>query len=76
MRDPARIGRVLATLRAEWLTQPDTRLTQLIVNATRVSGGVGNYGFTRLYNTEDEDVPAPMAEVIPLLALKHERPNP
>lgn len=56
MRDPARIDRVLAALRAEWLTQPDTRLTQLLVNATGVSNGSANLAFSRLYNTEDEDV--------------------
>lgn len=56
MRDPARIDRVLAALRAEWLAQPDIRLTQLVINATGVSAGVGSYQFTRLYCTEDEDV--------------------
>lgn len=56
MRDPARIDRVLAALRAEWLTQPDARLTQLVINATGVRSEQGNYAFARLYQTEDEDV--------------------
>ena len=56
MRDPARIDRVLAALRAEWLAQPDTRLMQLVFNAADPQGRVGNYTFSRLYQTEDEDV--------------------
>lgn len=56
MRDPARIDRVLAALRAEWLTQPDTRLTQLVINATGVSGETDFDALARLYYAEDEDV--------------------
>ncbi len=34
MRDPGRINRVLTTVHEVWSKQPDTRLGQLIVNAT------------------------------------------
>lgn len=37
MRDPARIDRILAALRAAWVEHPDLRLGQLIVNAIRPS---------------------------------------
>jgi len=33
MRDPKRIERILARVREIWLTYPDLRLTQLIMNA-------------------------------------------
>lgn len=33
MRDPKRINRMIELIRGIWLTQPDTRLTQLIMNA-------------------------------------------
>jgi hypothetical protein len=33
MRDPARIDRVLAELRAAWMAAPDLRLGQLLLNA-------------------------------------------
>ena len=33
MRDPARIDRVLALLRAYWKRYPDLRLGQIVVNA-------------------------------------------
>ena len=35
MRDPARIERVLATLRRVWEQNPDLRLGQLVVIATK-----------------------------------------
>jgi len=35
MRDPARIERILATLRRVWELEPDLRLGQLVVIATR-----------------------------------------
>ena len=35
MRDRARIQRIIGKLRAAWMTQPDLRLTQLIVNLHR-----------------------------------------
>ena len=34
----------------------DTRLMQLVFNAADPQGRVGNYAFSRLYSTEDEDV--------------------
>jgi len=34
MRDPARIDRILARLRAYWMDCPDLRLGQIVVNAT------------------------------------------
>ena len=35
MRDPARIARVLEKLRALWLTYPDMRLGQLLLNLAK-----------------------------------------
>lgn len=37
MRDPKRINRIIERIRAIWLTQPDTRLTQLIMNALNMN---------------------------------------
>ncbi len=37
MRDPSRIDEVLAALRDVWVSSPDLRLGQLIVNAVRPS---------------------------------------
>jgi uncharacterized protein YihD (DUF1040 family) len=37
MRDPERINRIIERIRAIWLTQPDTRLTQLIMNALNMN---------------------------------------
>ena len=34
MRDPARIERMLAKVRALWYTDPDARLLQLLLNQT------------------------------------------
>lgn len=33
MRDPKRINRMLSLIREIWFTHPDSRLTQLIMNA-------------------------------------------
>ena len=38
MRDPKRIDRILAKVRAHWHTYPDLRLTQLICNACPTRG--------------------------------------
>lgn len=35
MRDPKRIPRILAKLQAAWLSNPDQRLGQLLVNVNR-----------------------------------------
>lgn len=37
MRDPKRIERVLGRIREVWLTYPDLRLTQLIMNVLEMS---------------------------------------
>lgn len=37
MRDPKRINRIIELVRGIWLTQPDIRLTQLIMNALRMN---------------------------------------
>lgn len=37
MRDPKRIDRIIEALRVEWHTQPDSRLTQLIMNILNMS---------------------------------------
>ena len=42
MRDPARIDRILAVLRAAWLKHPDMRLGQLVSNAASVGGDHGH----------------------------------
>ncbi len=34
MRDPDRIERIVELLRKTWLKQPDSRLTQLVINAS------------------------------------------
>ena len=64
MRDPTRIDKVLAVLRAAWLEQPDTRLTQLVVNATGVDGERVGDAFSRLYQTEDEDTLLGLAAMV------------
>jgi uncharacterized protein YihD (DUF1040 family) len=37
MRDPKRINRMLELIRGIWCQCPDTRLTQLIMNALRMN---------------------------------------
>ena len=37
MRDPKRIDRILEIIRGIWKRNPDTRLTQLIMNALRMT---------------------------------------
>jgi uncharacterized protein YihD (DUF1040 family) len=37
MRDPKRINRIIERIRGIWVTQPDTRLTQLIMNALNMN---------------------------------------
>jgi uncharacterized protein YihD (DUF1040 family) len=37
MRDPERIDRMIELIRGIWHTQPDTRLTQLIMNALNMN---------------------------------------
>lgn len=59
MRDPARIDKVLAVLRAAWKASPDVRLGQLVLNAT------GARDFLGVYQTEDEDVLLGLAALAP-----------
>lgn len=47
-RDPARIDRVLAAVRAAWLQQPDSRLGQLLFNTARL------YNTSDLFYVEDD----------------------
>jgi len=37
MRDPKRINRIIELIRGIWHTQPDIRLTQLIINALAIN---------------------------------------
>ncbi len=37
MRDPARIERMLGLVKKVWVTVPDLRLTQLIMNALKMN---------------------------------------
>jgi hypothetical protein len=48
MRDPDRIRRLLNKIRDKWVTQPDTRLLQLIINQ------VPNLDPEHLYYLEDD----------------------
>ena len=46
MRDPKRIERILARVREIWITHPDLRLTQLMMNILNMSSDP--------YHVEDE----------------------
>ena len=52
MRDPKRIDEVLEVLRQSWHANPDQRLTQLIMNATRTRDGQ-ILSTSALWNAED-----------------------
>lgn len=56
MRDPARIDRILGKLRAYWMTHPDLRLGQLVVNMAS-SGGADTF------YVEDEPLERELTEV-------------
>jgi hypothetical protein len=62
MRDPARIDKVLAVLRAAWKASPDARLCQLVLNAS------GARDFLGVYQTEDEDTLLGLAAMVPATA--------
>lgn len=53
MRDPARIARIIEKLWTAWEAQPDSRLTQLIVNLVRPSEPC-----PRVFSFEDSDLEA------------------
>lgn len=52
MRDPERIDKIVEELRVFWKMNPDQRLTQLIMNATRTRDGA-IISTSALWNTED-----------------------
>lgn len=52
MRDPARIDKILAAVRAAWIKQPDTRLGQLLDNLTYQPGG----GKIDVFYIEDDNL--------------------
>lgn len=52
VRDPKRIEKVLAAVRAAWYENPDLRLTQLLFNHAAGPGETAG----RFYNTEDDDL--------------------
>lgn len=60
MRDPARINKVLEAIRAYWLTYPDLRLGQIVVNvcgtavSTRDRGSIPFETSDIFYMEEDE----------------------
>lgn len=67
MRDPARIDRILAKLRAYWKAYPDLRLAQIVVNAT------GKHGTSAdIFHTEDDVVEKQLDDT--LERLDHETP--
>lgn len=54
MRDPKRIERMLSRIRRIWLTHPDLRLTQLIMNALQMNEDP--------YNVEDDTLETKLIE--------------
>lgn len=56
MRDPARIEPTLAAVQAVWVTAPDLRLGQLLLNATRTGED--------LYQIEDEVLLQRLSELV------------
>lgn len=66
MRDPARIDRILARLRAYWVTHPDLRLGQIVVNAIpSVSTS------SHVFYAEDDVVESGIPEVDPPPVVPH-----
>lgn len=60
MRDPKRIDKALAALRAAWTMQPDTRLTQLVYNAANCDQRT----WAAVYQTEDDEVVAGLEAMV------------
>lgn len=58
MRDPARIDRMLARLRAYWTANPDLRLAQIVVNA------IGTLA-PQVFYAEDDVVEAGIPPITP-----------
>jgi uncharacterized protein YihD (DUF1040 family) len=56
-RDPARIDEILEYLRRCWIHQPDTRLTQLLVNVANTGEAM-----PRFYNVEDHQIERALKE--------------
>lgn len=57
MRDPARIARIISMLHVYWITNPDLRLGQLMINMNRFERWMEDDADTvnRLWNTEDTE---------------------
>ncbi len=63
MRDPERIDSILEQLRTIWQREPDLRLGQLIVIATKPSESC-----LEVFNIEDERLAAGLAEYSTILS--------
>jgi uncharacterized protein YihD (DUF1040 family) len=55
MRDPKRIPKVLERIREIWERNPDLRLAQLVVNATKMVGHE-DASQSRIFNLEDDQL--------------------
>lgn len=57
MRDPARIARIISMLHVYWITNPDLRLGQLMINMNRFERWMEDDADTvnQLWNTEDTE---------------------
>jgi uncharacterized protein YihD (DUF1040 family) len=55
MRDAKRISKMLDRIREVWERNPDLRLAQLVVNATKMTGHE-DASQSRIFNIEDEQL--------------------
>lgn len=55
MRDPKRISKVLERIQKVWERNPDLRLAQLVVNATKMAGHE-DASQSRIFNIEDDEL--------------------
>ena len=62
MRDPKRINRIIERIRGIWITQPDIRLTQLIMNALNMNSDP--------YYVEDDKLEKALIEYQKMLSKK------
>ena len=62
MRDPKRINRIVERIRGIWITQPDIRLTQLIMNALNMNSDP--------YYVEDDKLEKALIEYQKMLSKK------
>ncbi|MBY0514226.1 MAG: hypothetical protein K2P78_09990 [Gemmataceae bacterium] len=60
MRDPARIDRMLKLLREYWLSHPDLRLAQIVVNAVPRT----DWSCPQVFYAEDDVIEAALRKAV------------